>query len=276
MVNLIKKGRNVIDVKGHTALVTGSSKGVGRSIAIALAKAGANVLIHGRAMSDEAQSAIDECKAAGVNADFVGGDLSGPTEAAVTEVFDGALGKLPGVDLLVNNAGQFFDLPFLEMTLERFEKTMRLNVASAYFLTQRFANYWIERNVDGRVLMIGSINGRLAEPGSTGYDTSKGAIDMMVKTLAANLAPHNIRVNGLAPGLVQTPQTSWLSQREEDAAWMAHHTPNGKVPHSDVCGEGAVYLLSDGAWHCQGQMLTIDGGMSAWQQPERDGWRLER
>jgi len=91
---------------------------------------------------------------------------------------------------------------------------------------------------------------------------------MMVKTLAVTLAPLNIRVNGLAPGLVRTPQTSWLDRQPEKAAWLVHHTPNGKIPEASACGPGAVYLVSDAADHVHGHMLTIDGGMSAWQQPE--------
>jgi len=261
----------VITLKGHAALITGSSKGVGRAIAIALADAGAEVVIHGRAMSNEAQETMDRCRRHGVNVSFVPGDLSGPTEAAVCEVFEAAVAASPDIDILVNNAGQYFDVPYLEMDLERFEKTMRLNVASGYFLTQRFARRWIERNVAGRVLFSGSINGRLAEPVSTAYDTSKGAVEIMVKTLAVALAPHNIRVNGIAPGMVRSASTAWLDGNPEKAAWIAHHTPNGQIPDAEVCGPGAVYLVSDAAWHVCGHMLLVDGGMSAWQYPEPMG-----
>jgi len=263
----------MINLKDHNALITGSSKGVGRSIAISFAKAGANILIHGRKRSEAADEAKKLCEDEGAQCDFVPGDLSGPTERAVTEVFERAVELNPDIDILVNNAGQYFDLPYLDMTLDRMERTLRLNVASGYFLTQRFARHWIDRQINGRVLFIGSINGRLAEPDSTAYDTSKGALEMMVKTLAVALAPHGIRVNGMAPGLVHTPQTAWLEDRPEDARWMAHHTPNGQVPHSDVCGAGCVYLCSDHAEHVHGQMLLIDGGMSIWQQPERNGWK---
>jgi len=263
----------MIDLKGHQALITGSSKGVGRSIAEAYAAAGADVLIHGRTLGPEARDVLSTCQALGVTARFIEGDLSGPTEAAVARVFSGALEAMPGVDILVNNAGQYFDLPFLDMTLERFERTMRLNVGSAYFLTQAFARHWVSQGIEGRVLFIGSINGRLAEPQSTAYDVSKGAIEMAVKTLCVALAPHGIRVNGLAPGLVRTPQTDWIDQRPAQARWIAHHTPNGQVPPAGVCGPGAVYLVSDSAQHVHGHMLLVDGGMSAWQQPEADRWK---
>ena len=257
----------MIDLRGHAALVTGSSKGVGKAIAEAFAQAGADVLVHGRERNKEAKETISQCKSFNVNVDFLNADLTGPVEETVDAVFAKSIELMPEVDILVNNAGQFFDVKFEEMTLERFEQTLRLNVTSAYFLTQRFARHWIANNVAGRVLFIGSINGRLAEPGSTAYDTSKGAVEMMVKTLAVALAPKNIRVNGLAPGLVRTPQTAWIDTRPTQAEWVAYHTPNGQIPCADVCGPGAVYLCSDAAAHVHGQMLLIDGGMSAWQQP---------
>ncbi len=258
----------MIHLKGHAALITGSTKGVGRSIAEALAAAGADVVIHGRQQGEDSDAALKRCRDAGVKADFITGDLSGPTAASVDEVFGKSLAAMPSIDILVNNAGTYDDVPYLDMELERFERIMRLNVAAPFFLTQRFARRWIENGVAGRVLMIGSINGRLAEPVHSCYDTSKGAVEMMVKTLCVELGPHNIRVNGLAPGLVRTPLTSIIDRDARFKSWMSLHTPNGQVPHSDVCGAGAVYLLSDAASHVHGHMLLIDGGMSAWQQPD--------
>lgn len=257
----------MIDLKGHAALITGSSKGIGSAIAEAFAQAGADVLIHGRSRDAAADETLARCKALGARCDFVAADLSREVPLTIDGLFNRSLELLPKIDILVNNAGQFFDVPFEEMTIDRFERTMTLNVTAPYFLTQRFARHWIERRIAGRVLMIGSINGRLAEPGSTAYDTSKGALEMMVKTLAVALAPNNIRVNGLAPGLVRTPQTSWIESRPRQAQWVAEHTPNGQIPAADVCGPGAVYLCSDAAAHVTGQMLLIDGGMSAWQHP---------
>jgi glucose 1-dehydrogenase len=197
----------------------------------------------------------------------------GETIPAVDELFAAAIAAMPKIDILVNNAGTYIDKPFLEMDFETYDRTMRLNVDSVYFLTQRFARRWVERDVNGRVLLIGSINGRLAEPTHSCYDTSKGAIEAMVRSLCVSLAPHNIRVNGLAPGLVRTPLTGIIDRDERFRRWMELHTPSGQVPHSDVCGSGAVYLCSDDAWHVHGQMLLIDGGMSAWQQPDMpEGW----
>ena len=263
----------MIDLKGHAALVTGSSKGVGRAIAEAFAAAGADIIIHGRNRSPESDLVLERCRSRGVKVAFIGADLAGPTESAVDQVFTQAIAAFANLDILVNNAGQYFDLPFEDMDIERYEKTQRLNVTAPYFLTQRFVAHWVERAIAGRVLMIGSINGRLAEPDSTAYDISKGGLEMMVRTLAVALAPKNIRVNGLAPGLVRTPQTSWIEDRSQEADWIAHHTPDGRVPPAEVCGPGAVYLVSDAAEHVHGHMLLIDGGMSAWQHPFVGTWK---
>ncbi len=258
----------MIDLKGHSALITGSTKGVGRSIAEAFAAAGANVAIHGRKRDAAAEETIAACAARGVTTAFVAADLMAETIPTVERLFADALAAMPAIDILVNNAGTYMDKPYLEMDWDTYNRTMGLNVAAPYFLTQQFARHWIAHKISGRVLMIGSINGRLAEPTHSCYDTSKGAIDAMVRSLCVSLAPHGIRVNGLAPGLVRTPLTSIIDRDERFRRWMELHTPSGQVPHSDACGSGAVYLCSDDAFHVHGQMLLVDGGMSAWQQPD--------
>jgi NAD(P)-dependent dehydrogenase (short-subunit alcohol dehydrogenase family) len=119
------------------------------------------------------------------------------------------------------------------------------------------------------VVFTGSINGQLAEMDHSGYDTSKGAVWMMVRTLCVALAPHGIRVNAIAPGLIATPLTNPVLARDAEALeWMQVHTPNGQVPGPEVCGPAALFLLSDAAEHIHGQTLLVDGGMSVWQQPD--------
>ena len=257
----------MMDLSGHAALVTGSTSGVGRAIAIALAKAGADLVLHGREDEAAAQEPMARCREAGVNVSYIRVDLGASTEQAVRDVFEQAMGAQPKLDILVNNAGHNIDVPFDQMTVDHFERTIRLNVQAGYFLTQAFSRHWVERGIHGRVLFTGSINGRLGEADCTAYDTSKGAVEMMVKTLCIALAPKGIRVNGLAPGLVHSSATTFLKDEPHKRDWIAHHTPNGRIPEPDVCGGGAVYLLSDEAEHTHGQMLLVDGGMSAWQQP---------
>ncbi len=259
----------MLSLEKHSAFITGSSQGVGLAIAHSLAQAGARICLHGLRMDDQLTTAVQQVSDVTEHlVDFVDGDLAEQSRECVDQVFQKAIDSNPEIDLLINNAGIYIDQPFLEMDFETFDKTMRVNVYAYFFLTQRFANYWIEKGSKGRVLMIGSINGRLAEPDHAAYDTSKGAVEMMVKSLCVSLAPLGIRVNGLAPGLFVTPLTSEALSDELLLSWMKHHTPNKQVPGPGVCGEAAVYLLSDEAWHVNGQMLLVDGGMSAWQQPD--------
>jgi NAD(P)-dependent dehydrogenase (short-subunit alcohol dehydrogenase family) len=257
----------MMSLAGHRALVTGSTQGIGRAIALSCAAAGADVVIHGLRRTDEALDTVRQCREFGRRAELIDGDLSGDTMSAVASVFAAATAAMDGIDILVNNAGGYFDVPFLELDFATFDKTMRLNVYAYFFLAQQFARQWVRNSTPGRILMIGSINGRLAEPAHAAYDTSKGAVEMMVKTLCVELAPHNIRVNGLAPGLFRTPLTAQALDDPAVLRWMELHTPNGQVPGPEVAAAAAVFLVSDAARHIHGQMLLIDGGMSVWQQP---------
>lgn len=257
-----------IHLKGRAVLVTGASQGVGRAIAIAMAEAGADIVVHGRAKDEAAEETAEACRRHQVDVQVVAGELGGPGRDGAQALFDEAITAMPRLDTLVNNAGGYFDKPFLEMDEATFLRTLQLNVHAPYFLTQCFARHWVGANIRGRVLMTGSINGRLSETVHSAYDTSKGAIEAMVRTLCVELAPRGIRVNGMAPGLVYTPLTAPALDQPQFRRWMELHTPSGEVPGPDVCGGAAVFLCSDAAHHIQGQMLLVDGGMSIWQQPD--------
>lgn len=258
----------MIDLKGRTALVTGGTMGVGRSIAKSLAEAGANVVLHGLVDDEAARESIETVQSSGVQARLVAADLSAPTDEAVVKLFDDAISACDEIDILISNAGTYGEPDFLEIDYATFERTMRLNVASHFFLIQKFAKRWVEQGTDGRVLLTGSINGRLAEQTHAAYDTSKGAVEAMVRTLCVSLAPRGIRVNGMAPGLVRTPLTAEALDGAGVTEWMKLHTPNQQVPGPEVCGPTAAFLVSDLASHIHGQMVLVDGGMSAWQQPD--------
>ena len=255
-------------LSGRHAFVTGSTQGVGLAIAAALRDAGAGVILHGLHLDEAASIAAVRCGAPSEPARILSGDLAEPMPAAPLRIAEQALELNPDIDTLVCNAGTFMDEPFLEMSFATFDRTLRLNVASQFVLIQHFAKSWVARGVRGRVLLIGSINGRLSEPTHVAYDTSKGAIEAMVRSLCVTLAPLGIRVNGMAPGLFRTPLTEPALRDPRLRRWMELHTPNGIVPGPDVCGGTAVFLLSDAAEHIHGQMLLVDGGMSAWQQPD--------
>ncbi len=252
---------------GRTALITGGTQGVGAAIANRLASAGCDLILHGLADDEHCRRTVQSCESLGARVECVFADLSMSTEDRVAQLMTNADRFERKISLLVNNAGTFCDKPFLEMDNTTFEKTMRLNVFAGYFLTQAFARRWIAAGESGRVLFTGSINGELAEPDHTAYDASKGAVHAMVRSLCVALAPHGIRVNAIAPGLVVTPLTA-PALNPDTLAWMKLHTPNGKVPGPEACAAAALFLLSDEAEHVHGQILMVDGGMSAWQQPD--------
>ena len=265
----LDKTQSPFSLRGHSALVTGSTQGVGAAIAIALARAGANVCLHGLQHDAQCDVVMELCRVSDVQVHCVTADLTDTDDAAIDCFVTAVNDKMPGIDLLVNNAGTYIDVPFLEMTRQRYAKTMQLNVEAGFFITQRFARRWVTESVQGRILFTGSINGLLAEPTHVAYDASKGAVAAMVRSLCVSLAPYRIRVNAIAPGLVRTPLTNAVLSTDEDVLqWMRLHTPNGEVPGAEVCGGAAVFLLSDAAAHVHGQTLMIDGGMSAWQQPD--------
>lgn len=258
-----------MNLTGRTALVTGGTQGVGAAIALSLAKAGCDLVLHG--LRDDAATRQTQtlCEQHGRKVYTLFGDLSQPPHQCIPPLFDAAIQLCPSISILINNAGTFIDKPFLEMDFETYERTMRINLASGYFLSQAFAKRWIAEGTSGRILFTGSINGELAESDHTAYDASKGAVRTLVRSLCVALAPHRIRVNAMAPGLVVTPLTATVLSRDPDALqWMKLHTPNGQVPGPDVCGPAAVFLVSDEAEHIHGQTLLVDGGMSVWQQPD--------
>ncbi|WP_164101818.1 SDR family NAD(P)-dependent oxidoreductase [Candidatus Laterigemmans baculatus] len=258
---------NPFSLAGRTALVTGGTQGVGAAICRSLAQAGADLVIHGLRDDEPAQQTLAACRDFGRRAELLVGDLLGPPQKTTSDLFERALAIAPEIDTLVNNAGTFLDGDFLELSEETFDRTWRLNVTAGVFLTQAFARHRVAAGQGGRVLFTGSINGLLSEPEHVAYDTSKGAVAALVRSLCVELAPRKIRVNAIAPGLVRTPLTRIVDDNAELAAWMELHTPNGQVPSADVCGPPAAFLLSDAAEHIHGQTLYVDGGMSAWQQP---------
>ncbi len=238
---------------GSTALVTGSSQGIGLAIAHGLHKAGAQVAFHGK---DAAAPAMPTGSA------YLVEDLLSPDGPA--RLVRTAFAQRPGLNLLVCNAGSFFDVPFLEMKPELWEKTLNLNVRGSYFTAQAFAQELVARKLPGAILTTCSTNGFQPEDDSTAYDISKGAMVMLTRTLAQSLAAHHIRVNGIAPGLIHTPLTAGLN----DDAKRKHYEKKillGRIGEPADCAGAAVFLLSPAAAYITGQVLVVDGGLTVGQ-----------
>lgn len=238
---------------GRAALVTGSSQGIGLAMGKALQEAGARVVFHGLQASVEGLASY-------VQADLMQDD--GPQR-----LVDAAFALEPTLDTLVCNAGSFFDLPFLEMTRERWDKTMQLNLASAFFTAQAFARRLVAAKRGGSIVITSSTNGFQGEMDSCAYDASKGALVMLTKSLAVSLADHGIRVNGIAPGLIKTPLTAqWMESR--DRTLLDHYEKKILLRRvgapEDVAG-AATFLCSPAASYITGEVIVIDGGLTSCQ-----------
>ena len=197
---------NPFSLANQTVLVTGSSQGIGLAIARAAHAAGAEVIFHGK---DAAAPALPPERAR-----YLAGDLLEADGA--NQLIVRAFAARPELSLLVCNAGSFFDVPFLEMTPALFQRTMDLNVKANYFAAQAFAREMQQRRRSGAIVLTSSTNGFQPEDDSTAYDTSKGAVVMLTRTLAQSLTAKGIRVNGLAPGLIKTPLTFALSADRQE------------------------------------------------------------
>ena len=221
-----------------------------------LHEAGARVVCHG--LTERPASLPDW-------AGYVSCDLCAPATPA--ELVEAAFALEPGLDTLICNAGSFFDVPFLEMTRERWDKTVNLNMASAVFAAQTFARRLVAEKRGGCIVITSSTNGFQAEADSTAYDASKGALVMLTKSLAVSLADHGIRVNGVAPGLIKTPLTAGL-HHASDRGMMEHYEKKILLKRlgtpEDVAG-AAVFLCSAAAGYITGETIIIDGGLTTWQ-----------
>jgi len=245
--------------------VTGSTHGIGYAIARRFAQAGARLVINSHEADERALSAL----AALTECHFVQADLSQATEAQ--RLVESAAERLGGLDTLVCNAGTFADGPFDALDEAAFDRTFDLNVKGYVFSAQAFARVLEPGQANPSIICIGSTNSRAAEKNSVLYDTSKGAILMMVRSLAVTLAERGIRVNGLGPGIIETPLTRAGLDAGDTRAVLARQIPLGRVGAAEDIGGAAVFLASPEAGYITGQMLYIDGGVLAsqmsWEDP---------
>lgn len=247
------------DVTGRLALVTGSSRGIGQALAAALAEHGAHVLIHGRD-KERAQAVADGLVARGLTASPITFDV---TDEDAVKAGIARIEQEHGVlDILVNNAGMQKRAPIEDFELADWEQLLSVNLTSAFLLSKSVAAAMKARG-SGKIINIGSVQSQLARPSIAPYSATKGGIVMLTKGLAADLSPHGVQVNAIAPGYFETELTQALVADEDFSAWVKDRTPAGRWGRVEDLGGAVVFLASGAANFITGQTLFVDGGMTS-------------
>ena len=247
------------DLTGRRALVTGSSRGIGRAIALALAECSADVCVHCRQASERAAEVAGAIEALGRKAPVAAADLS--EAAAADRLFDEAAAALGGVDILVLNASVQVPRDWQKIAPEEFDLQMSVNLRSSLRLSQRASPGMVERHW-GRILAVGSVQQCKPASHMAVYAASKSAQENLVRNLARELAPHGITVNNLAPGVIDTDRNAKAlgdSVYRREVLWWI---PAGRIGRAEEVAAAAVLLCSEAGSYITGANLLVDGGMA--------------
>jgi gluconate 5-dehydrogenase len=254
--------QSLFDLKGRTALVTGGSRGLGLQIAEALGEAGARVVVSAR-KPGELEAAVAALKERGVQADWITADSSQAAE--VQRLADEAIAKLGHVDILVNNAGATWGAPAEDHPLDAWDKVMNLNVRSIFLLSQAVGKASMIPRKRGRIINVASIAGLSGNTGgmtTVAYNTSKAAVLNFTRALAGEWGVHGINVNALAPGFFPSKMTAGLLAHV-GVDNMRAHAPLRRLGDDEDLKGAALLLASDAGKHITGQLIAVDGGVSA-------------
>ncbi|MFE7394767.1 SDR family NAD(P)-dependent oxidoreductase [Streptomyces sp. NPDC057582] len=254
------------DLTGRTAVVTGAARGLGRSFAVGLAEAGADVVLVDLPGADGVAETAAAVEALGRRSWTYGQDLS--DIEALAGFVDAVRAETGPLHILVNNAGTAALERFNEITPASWSHIMRVNVDAVFFLSQRIAEHMTADGVAGRIITITSKNALVAEAGLAHYNASKAAAQLLTETLAVELAPHGITANTLAPGMVETPiDGEFPFDREAFESAYRERIPLGRYAQPDECVGALLLLASDAGAYLTGARLVVDGGVLADQMP---------
>lgn len=255
---------SAFSLAGRTVLLTGAARGLGAAFAVGLAEAGADLVLVDR---DDAAETATAVTAHGRRCATYRVDLA--EVAALAGLVDTVRAEAGPIHVLVNNAGTARLEHFNEITPAAWREVMAVNAEAPFFLAQRVAEHMIADGVEGRIVNISSKNGLVAEAGLAHYNASKAALEMITKSLAAELGPHGITCNAVAPGMIETPIADDFDADMAGlfAAWRDRIPLRGGFGRPEDCVGAVVYLASDASRYVTGATLVVDGGALADQLP---------
>ncbi|WP_322620601.1 SDR family oxidoreductase [Streptomyces acidicola] len=254
-------------LKGQKALVTGGNSGIGRATAIGLGRAGADVVVNYVAGREQAEQVVEEISGFGVRAAAYEADVS--QENQVVAMIERMTQEFGTIDILVANAGLQRDAPLTEMTMAQWQKVLDVNLTGQFLCAREAAKEFLRRGVvpevsraAGKIICMSSVHQLIPWAGHVNYAASKGGVQMMMETLAQELAPHRIRVNAIAPGAIRTPinRSAWDTPNAEKD--LLQLIPYGRVGDPEDIARAAVGLASDLMDYVVGATLYVDGGMT--------------
>ncbi|MGH6636985.1 MAG: SDR family oxidoreductase [Polaromonas sp.] len=250
----------LFDLSGRTALVTGSSRGLGHAIAEGLAQAGARLVLNGMD-AERLGSSAAALRAKGHQVEEAAFDVT--DEAAVVAAFARLDAAGVEVDILVNNAGIQLRKPLVELTVAEWSKVIDTNLTSAFLVGREAARRMIARGRGGKVINIGSLTSEAARATVGPYTAAKGGIKMLTRAMAAEWAEHGIQANAIGPGYMATEMNTALIQNPSFDAWVKARTPARRWGQPDELAGTAIYLASSASDYVSGQIIYVDGGMLA-------------
>ena len=253
--------KQLFDLTGRIAIITGGSIGLGRQMAEGLAEMGANLVLCAR-KRERCQQAAEELQPLGVKAMALACDVKSP--ASIQEVVDATLSQFGRIDVLINNAGISWGAPVEEMRLEDWNKVIETNLTGTFLCSQAVGKVMI-RQGQGKIINIASVAGLGGAPpelSAIGYHASKGGVISFTKDLACKWAAHNIQVNAIAPGWFPTHMSSRVLEHHPEL--FLSHIPLRRFGNEHDLKGAAVFLASDASNYVTGHVLVVDGGQSAW------------